>query len=107
VSGAVKTTARKRQRRQLGFGGRGVEDGQRTLFPSGNRGLWRKAKCLNRQEFVVAGWTDPEGSRPHLGALLLAYYTDDGRLIYAGRVGAGMPEKARRCLRICADVLTR
>ena len=31
------------------------------------RGLWRKSKCLNRQEFVVVRWTDPEGSRPHLG----------------------------------------
>jgi ATP-dependent DNA ligase len=28
----------------------------------GNRGLWRKAKALNRQEFVVVGWSDPEGS---------------------------------------------
>jgi ATP-dependent DNA ligase len=36
-------------------------------YTSGNRGLWRKAKWLNRQEFVVVGWTDPEGSRPHLG----------------------------------------
>jgi ATP-dependent DNA ligase len=40
-------------------------------YASGNRGLWRKAKSLNRQEFVVVGWSDPEGSRPHLGALLL------------------------------------
>jgi hypothetical protein len=62
-------------------------------YAPGNRGLWRKSKCLNRQEFVVVGWTDPEGSRPHLGALLLGYYTDDGRLIYAGRVGTGMPDK--------------
>jgi ATP-dependent DNA ligase len=37
-------------------------------YASGNRGLWRKAKALNRQEFVVVGWSDPEGSRPHLGA---------------------------------------
>jgi ATP-dependent DNA ligase len=37
-------------------------------YSPGNRGLWRKSKCLNRQEFVVVGWTDPEGSRPHLGA---------------------------------------
>src|SRR4051812_22157976 len=36
------------------------------------------------------GWTDPEGSRPHLGALLLAYYAPDGRLVYAGRAGTGM-----------------
>jgi ATP-dependent DNA ligase len=38
-----------------------------------NRGLWRKAKSLNRQEFVIVGWSDPEGSRPHLGTLLLGY----------------------------------
>ena len=30
------------------------------------------------------GWTDPEASRSHIGALLLGYYTDDGRLLYAG-----------------------
>ena len=51
-------------------------------YAPGNRGRWRKSKCLNRQEFVVVGWTDPEGSRPHLGALLLGYYTDDGKLLY-------------------------
>jgi ATP-dependent DNA ligase len=30
------------------------------------------------EEFVVVGWTDPEGSRAHLGSLLLAYYAPDG-----------------------------
>jgi ATP-dependent DNA ligase len=30
----------------------------------GDRGLWVKVKCQNREEFVVVGWTDPEGSRP-------------------------------------------
>ena len=59
-------------------------------YAPGNRGLWRKVKCLNREEFVVVGWTDPEGSRPWLGALLLAYYDPSGRLIYAGRVGTGI-----------------
>ena len=39
-------------------------------FAPGNRGLWIKVKCLNREEFVVVGWTDPESSRPLLGALL-------------------------------------
>ena len=39
---------------------------------------------------MVAGWTDPEGSRPWLGALLLAYYDPDGRLVYAGRAGTGI-----------------
>ena len=31
-------------------------------YAPGNRGLWLKVKCLNREEFVVVGWTDPEGS---------------------------------------------
>jgi ATP-dependent DNA ligase len=56
----------------------------------GDRGLWLKTKYLNREEFVVVGWTDPEGCRPFIGALLLGYYDHDGRLIYAGRVGTGM-----------------
>ena len=59
-------------------------------YTPSNRGLWRKVKCLNRAEFVVVGWTDPEGGRPWLGALLLAYYDPDGRLVYAGRVGTGI-----------------
>jgi ATP-dependent DNA ligase len=40
----------------------------------------------------VVGWTDPEGSRPWLGTLLLAYYDQDGRLVYAGRVGTGIKQ---------------
>jgi DNA ligase D-like protein (predicted ligase) len=76
-------------------------------YAPGNRGLWRKAKALNRQEFVVVGWSDPEGSRPYLGALLLGYYDDDGKLIYAGRVGTGMPMKVLADLRRRLDPLTR
>jgi bifunctional non-homologous end joining protein LigD len=59
-------------------------------YVPGNRGLWLKVKCQNREEFVVVGWTDPEGSHPRLGALLLAYHDPDGRLVYAGRAGAGI-----------------
>jgi DNA ligase D-like protein (predicted ligase) len=39
-------------------------------YSPGQRGFWLKIKCLNREEFVVVGWTDPEGSRPYIGALL-------------------------------------
>src|SRR5438552_6884442 len=53
-------------------------------------GLWLKVKCLYREEFVMVGWTHPEGRRPWLGALLLAYYDPDGRLVYAGRAGTGI-----------------
>jgi bifunctional non-homologous end joining protein LigD len=50
-----------------------------------------KAAELLRFGFaLVVGWTDPEGSRPFLGALLLAYYDPGGRLVYAGRVGTGI-----------------
>jgi bifunctional non-homologous end joining protein LigD len=59
-------------------------------YVPGERGLWLKVKCLNREEFVVVGWTDPEGSRPFVGALLLGYYDQAGHLNYAGRVGTGM-----------------
>ena len=53
-------------------------------------GIWLKVKCLFREEFVVVGWTDPEGRRPYLGALLLAYYDPAGRLVYAGRAGTSI-----------------
>ena len=77
----------------------------RPTYAPGDRGIWVKSKCLNREEFVVVGWTDPEGSRRHIGALLLGYYIEDGRLHYAGRAGTGMgakeksawPECWRRC----------
>ena len=59
----------------------------------GDRGAWVKTKCLNRAEFVIVGWSDPEGSRPYVGALLLGYFEPDGRLVYAGRVGTGMSQK--------------
>jgi bifunctional non-homologous end joining protein LigD len=70
--------------------------------PGDRKGAWLKLKCLNREEFIIAGWTDPEGARPHLGALLLAYYAPDGRLVYAGRAGTGMPlrELARLSARL-------
>jgi len=55
-----------------------------TPYTLGNRGLWLKVKCLDREEFVVIGC----GARPFLGALLLGYYDPDGRLIFAGSVGS-------------------
>ena len=61
-----------------------------AAYAPGNRGIWLKVKCLYREEFVVVGWTDPEGRRPYLGALLLAYYDPGGRLVYAGRAGTGI-----------------
>lgn len=53
---------------------------------------WLKFKCVNRQEFVVGGFTDPEGKRTDFGALLIGYYQDDD-LVYAGKVGTGYDEE--------------
>lgn len=57
------------------------------------RGLsWRKTKCISRQEFVIGGFTDPEGSREGIGALLVGVYEGE-RLVYAGKVGTGYSHK--------------
>lgn len=49
---------------------------------------WLKFKCVKRQEFVIGGYTDPEGERKGFGALLIGFY-DDNKLMYAGKVGTG------------------
>jgi len=49
---------------------------------------WQKTKCLKRQEFVVGGFTDPEGSRVGIGSLLIGFY-DGKALKFAGKVGTG------------------
>ena len=54
---------------------------------------------------MVVGWTDPEGSQPWLGALLLAYYDPNGRLVYAGRAGAGIKDAQLEWLRRCLQPL--
>jgi DNA ligase D-like protein (predicted ligase) len=51
---------------------------------------WVKVKCAEGQEFVIGGWTNPQRSRVGLGAILLGYFTDDGKhFVYAGKVGTG------------------
>ena len=54
---------------------------------------WLKFKCVNAQEFVIGGYTDPRRSRTGFGALLLGYYDSDGKLRYAGRVGTGFDRR--------------
>jgi bifunctional non-homologous end joining protein LigD len=59
-------------------------------YVHGRSDAWVKIKCLGKQEFVIGGFTDPQRSRIGLGALLVGYYSDDGkRLRYAGKVGTG------------------
>jgi bifunctional non-homologous end joining protein LigD len=49
---------------------------------------WLKLKCVRQQEFVIGGYTAPQGARERLGALLVGYY-DGNALRYAGKVGTG------------------
>jgi bifunctional non-homologous end joining protein LigD len=49
---------------------------------------WLKMKCEAAQEFVVGGFTDPQGARVGLGALLVGYYDGDD-LAFAGKIGTG------------------
>jgi bifunctional non-homologous end joining protein LigD len=60
---------------------------------------WLKVKCLTRQEFVIGGYTDPEGSRVGLGALLIGVHDDEGQLQFAGKVGTGFTSKVLEDLR--------
>jgi DNA ligase D-like protein (predicted ligase) len=58
---------------------------------------WLKMKCVNEQELVIGGFTDPRGSREAFGALLVGYY-DGGALKYAGAVGTGFDRELLRSL---------
>ena len=49
---------------------------------------WLKMKCELAQEFVVGGFTDPQGKRVGLGALLVGYYDEDD-FVFAGKIGTG------------------
>jgi bifunctional non-homologous end joining protein LigD len=60
---------------------------------------WIKLKCGQRQEFVIAGYTDPQGARTGIGALLLGAHDDNGVLQYAGNVGTGFNEATLRELK--------
>lgn len=67
-------------------------------YRSGRTSDWLKFKCERSQEFVVGGWTDPQGSRHEFGSLLLGYYGDEGALVYAGKVGTGFDTEMLRTL---------
>ena len=71
-----------------------------AAYATGRTDRWLKFKCEVGQELVVVGWTDPEGSRVALGALLLAYWDrkDGDDLVYAGKVGTGFSQSVLRDL---------
>ena len=55
---------------------------------------WVKVKCRREQEFVIGGYTAPQGSRSGFGALLIGVHDEEGNLRYAGKVGTGFNERS-------------
>jgi bifunctional non-homologous end joining protein LigD len=96
------------------LGAEGIVSKRSTApYTGGRSSSWVKAKCIRRQEFVIGGFTEPNGAsnqtRNHLrgiGALLLGYY-EDHHLKYAGRTGTGFTESSSRKLRERLEALRR
>jgi bifunctional non-homologous end joining protein LigD len=65
---------------------------------------WLKMKCEESQEFVVGGFTDPQGQRVGLGALLVGHFKGDD-FVFAGKVGTGFDTKLLLDLRARLDAL--
>ncbi len=64
-----------------------------SVYEPGRRsGAWIKLKCVNEQEFVIGGYTPPQGARKYFGAILVGYY-EGKKLKFAGKVGTGFTEK--------------
>ena len=76
-----------------------------SLYRPGRSARWIKLKCGQRQEFVVGGYTEPQGARHGFGALLLGVHNAQGRLVYAGKVGTGFSDASLRSIRRSLDAL--
>jgi bifunctional non-homologous end joining protein LigD len=64
-----------------------------SKYEAGRRtGTWIKIKLHLEQEFIIGGYTEPEGSRKHFGALVVGFY-EGKKLKFAGRVGTGFSDK--------------
>ena len=65
---------------------------------------WLKMKCEESREFVIGGFTDPQGARVGLGALLVGYF-EGSELVYAGKVGTGLDTRMLLDLRARLNAL--
>ncbi len=64
-----------------------------SLYAETRSHEWLKIKITQRQECVIGGYTDPEGSRAYLGSLVLGLYDKQKRLIHVGQAGTGFDQK--------------
>jgi DNA ligase D-like protein (predicted ligase) len=76
-------------------------------YAPGRTRNWLKFKCIAGQELVIGGYTDPQGARQGLGALLVGYYDADGQLTYAGKVGTGFTADRLRSLHASLSAIER
>jgi bifunctional non-homologous end joining protein LigD len=69
-----------------------------SVYETGRRsGAWIKLKLLSEQEFVIGGYTDPEGSRRYFGSLIIGVHRKK-KLVYCGKVGTGFSHNLLRDL---------
>jgi bifunctional non-homologous end joining protein LigD len=69
-----------------------------SVYEPGRRsGAWIKLKCVNEQEFVIGGFTPPQGARQHFGAVLVGY-NEKKKFFFAGKVGTGFNTKSLAAL---------
>ena len=84
--------ARRCSRRSANTGGEGIISKKASATYSGTRTRnWLKIKCIQRQEFVIVGWSESDKRRGFRSLLLAA--KKGGKLTYAGKVGTGFNAK--------------
>jgi bifunctional non-homologous end joining protein LigD len=94
-SGAIGGDAKRLLEEVKRRGLEGIIGKQRnSVYEPGRRSTaWIKLKCVNEQEFVIGGYTPPQGSRKYFGAILVGYY-ENKKLVFAGKVGTGFTVKS-------------
>jgi len=75
-----------------------------SLYEQRRSPHWLKMKCEASQELVIGGFTDPQGTRVGLGALLLGYFENQD-FVFAGKVGTGFDTRLLKELRARLDAL--
>lgn len=94
-SGAIGGDAKRLLEEVKRRGLEGIIGKQRnSVYEPGRRsGVWIKLKCVEQQEFIIGGYTPPQGARKHFGAILVGYY-ENKKLVFAGKVGTGFTAKS-------------
>ncbi len=66
-----------------------ISKDMQSIYQQKRTKTWVKSKCMQRQEFLIGGFTKPMGRRSFFGSLYLGYYDKKGVFKYCGNVGTG------------------